>query len=355
MCTLFRETIRAMVSVIIPVYNVEQQISKCLNSLLNQTYKNWEGILVNDASLDSSLQICEEYAKRDSRFIVIRKAKNQGVEYARYDGMKNVRGRFVTFLDSDDWLDSTMLETCRNLMEVHKCDIVEMCHRRVMDRFGLVTRRGCGSDAEGLVCLPQLREKYYVSFFGLNNMVCNLWGKLYRTDLLKKFYPEPVGLTYAEDAYVNLKLFPHVRSVYFSKEIGYNYRWGGMTSRYNARLMTDQKKYYWLRRAVLEQEDIRHARYFLDVEAKNVLKSDIRQRLLYQKQDIRLALEEELRDRIWSEVCESLQSQPLRDIFSALLISGNAESMIKNVKEDLQRSRIRRFCIRAAAHILRTL
>ena len=92
------------ISVIIPVYNVEKYLKRCLDSVINQTYKNLEIILVDDGSTDNSGKICDEYAKNDKRIIVIHK-ENGGVSVARNIGLDICTGDYVNFIDSDDWID----------------------------------------------------------------------------------------------------------------------------------------------------------------------------------------------------------------------------------------------------------
>ncbi len=347
----------SMVSIIIPVYNVEKYISQCLDSIKMQTYRDWECILVNDASPDNCLRICEDYVRKDNRFIILNKTFNEGIQKARYDGLTRIKGDYVTFVDSDDWLNSTMLETSVRLITQYNCDYVEMATRRVLDRFGLISRKLVQGDAVGLVP-HHILQNFYISFFGINSLSCNLWGKLYRTDLLKKGYPSPVGISYAEDAYVNLKLFPHLKSIYVSDKVGYNYRWGGMTSKYNPSLLADAKKYYWLRRTILESTEIPDARYFLDVEAKNVLRSDIKQKLLYkgiEAEVLASQLQEELKEQIWCEVRDYLQTRPLRDAFSGMLITGDVKQMIESIQAELRHTRRGRFFKRMASRILTSI
>lgn len=97
-----------MISVIVPVYNVEQYISKCIESVITQTYIDWELILVDDGSSDESLTICKRYATQDNRIIVIHQ-ENQGVSSARNKGIEIARGEYITFIDSDDYVSPTYL------------------------------------------------------------------------------------------------------------------------------------------------------------------------------------------------------------------------------------------------------
>ena len=99
------------ISVIIPVYNAEQYLEECLNSIRNQTYKELEVILVDDGSTDNSGKICDKYTKVDNRFRVLH-INNSGPSYARNIGLKEAQGEYITFVDADDWLATNTLELC---------------------------------------------------------------------------------------------------------------------------------------------------------------------------------------------------------------------------------------------------
>lgn len=116
-----------LISVIIPVYNVEKHLKKCLDSIVNQTYKNLEIILINDGSIDNSGEICEEYAKKDKRIIYMSK-KNGGVSSARNFGLSLATGDYYHFPDSDDYLELDTYEYLLGLLDKHKCDSVAFEH-----------------------------------------------------------------------------------------------------------------------------------------------------------------------------------------------------------------------------------
>ena len=113
----------AKVSIIVPVYNVEKYLRKCLDSLINQTYKNLEIIVINDGSTDNSADICDEFAVKDSRVLVIHQ-KNSGVSVARNVGLDKMTGSYVTFVDSDDYLEKNAVERFLQIMCNNSADIV---------------------------------------------------------------------------------------------------------------------------------------------------------------------------------------------------------------------------------------
>ena len=113
------------ISIIVPIYNTEQYLERCLKSLINQDYKNIEIILVNDGSDDNSLAICNKYKKNDDRIIVIDK-QHTGVSDTRNIGIKRATGDYIGFVDSDDYIDKNMFKKLINGAEKYKCEI-SMC------------------------------------------------------------------------------------------------------------------------------------------------------------------------------------------------------------------------------------
>ena len=112
-----------IISIIVPIYNAEKNITKCVESILSQSFDNWELILVNDGSKDSSSIICENYAKQHSNIIVIHKP-NGGVSSARNEGLKIANGQYITFADADDYLEPYTFELFFQTINTYKCDIV---------------------------------------------------------------------------------------------------------------------------------------------------------------------------------------------------------------------------------------
>ena len=126
-----------MVSVVVPIYNVETLLRRALDSILSQTCKDWEAILVDDSSTDSSGRIAEEYAESDRRFQVIHKA-NGGQSEARNVGLQHARGEFLLFLDADDFLHPQLMELCLQAMLRDNCDLACFTYDRVYRTIALV-------------------------------------------------------------------------------------------------------------------------------------------------------------------------------------------------------------------------
>lgn len=120
---------QSKITIIIPLYNVEQYLHRCLDSVLNQTFKDWTAILVDDGSPDNSGKIADDYARRDSRFIVIHK-QNGGLSSARNSGLKIAKGKYIMFLDSDDCIHPQTMEILWTLAEKESADIVSFEYDR---------------------------------------------------------------------------------------------------------------------------------------------------------------------------------------------------------------------------------
>ena len=212
------------ISVIVPVYNVEKYLSKCLDSILCQTFSNIEIICVNDGSTDNSRKILEEYKNKDSRIIIIDK-KNGGLSSARNAGMKVAKGEFFSFIDSDDWIDSSMLEKLYKNITSLDTDI-SIC---AVHQFDETNQKIDDSN-------PYYTLEYFDSSFDNKSFsykdtkpfimdVCVMaWNKLYRRSLIDKCKAEfPDGLIF-EDGPFFFSIFFKTQKVSIVREFLYYYR-----------------------------------------------------------------------------------------------------------------------------------
>ena len=145
------------ISIIIPVYNVEKYLRRCLDSVLNQTFTDWEAICVNDGSPDNSAAILDEYASKDARFKVVTKP-NGGLSDARNAGMKIATGDFILYLDSDDFIHPQTMEIAYSLAMRDKSDIVSFTYDRIY-RPQLMVRHVLGLDTDNVI--PRRIHKRY--------------------------------------------------------------------------------------------------------------------------------------------------------------------------------------------------
>lgn len=213
------------ISIIVPVYNVECYVEDCIKSILNQTFKDFELILVNDGSTDKSRYICEKYAQKDNRIKVINKA-NGGQADARNVGINLAMGKYVGFIDSDDTIDSTMFETLYNLCEYNDADI-STCRLKLikMDDNEKYDKQYTNS-IQLLTNKEAIKLTYDGKLSGYSP--CN---KLYKSELFNEI-KFPKGRIY-EDASVLYKLYMKSNRIVFIDKPLYNYirRVGSTTNR----------------------------------------------------------------------------------------------------------------------------
>lgn len=214
------------ISVVIPVYNVEKYLPKCIDSVINQTLKDIEIILVNDGSTDNSGEICEKYAKSDKRIKYICQ-ENQGVATARKKGMEYVTSEYVTFIDSDDWVSESFFEELYN--NINDCDILLTDCYRVQDDKIITIKNAlpCGVYntpekmkyvIDNMVYATSSEYKTSISFFA------SMCGKLYKTDMARKTFEEiDSGVFCGEDSEFLFKYILKCNSLKCTDICGYNY------------------------------------------------------------------------------------------------------------------------------------
>ncbi|MGV1001572.1 glycosyltransferase family 2 protein [Empedobacter falsenii] len=170
-------SVQPKISVIVPVYNTEKYLSKCLNSILNQTLKEIEVIVVNDGSKDNSQEIIDEFVSKDSRLVSIQK-ENGGLSDARNAGIDKAKGEFIAFVDSDDYIDLAMLEKMYELAERDESEIV-LCDLVKVDEKG--------TEFRDLPQSPQLPEKIVLSddFTIFGEMSCFACNKIFKKSLFE--------------------------------------------------------------------------------------------------------------------------------------------------------------------------
>lgn len=174
-----------LISIIIPVYGVEKYIAQCLESVINQTYKNLEIIVVNDGTKDKSAEIAKEYAAKDSR-IKVYDFKNGGLSVARNRGLEIATGEYISYLDSDDWLDTKMYET---LLETAMKNEADMVKCGIIETNGAAEEKLTFSDVK---IINNEQHKAFKNYF--KGILWTLaWNGLYKKELAKKVkFPDNV-------------------------------------------------------------------------------------------------------------------------------------------------------------------
>lgn len=236
---------KPIVSIIIPMYNCEMYIEKCLNSVIEQTYKNIEIILVDDGSIDKSLEICKLSAERDKRVKIFQK-KNKGASSARNYGLDHVTGKYIMFVDGDDYIEKNMVESLVSLAERNKDDIVISC--LIVDKYdkcnNLISTikkvqkkrvlEGNRIIAEGIIDLVE------------NESISGPCAKLIRSDIiLDNNIRMPENISLQEDLHFILQVLEKTQKIDVIDKCYYHYRKGvneSVTSRYysNKYQMTDE-------------------------------------------------------------------------------------------------------------------
>lgn len=242
-----------MISIIVPVYNVAPYLPQCLDSLVNQTYRNLEIICVNDGSKDNSLEILEEYAQKDKRIRIISR-ENKGISCSRNEALDIAKGEWTMFVDSDDWIDLNTCEFAMNLALQHQADIVMWAYMREFKNQSL--------------------PKYYISettiweenISHLHRRIVGpidkelsrpdtldswgtIWGKLYKSSFIHQNNPirfvDTKQIGSAEDVLFNIAYIGQISKAIYVPETWYHYRKGeSYTSSYKADLPQKWEKLY---------------------------------------------------------------------------------------------------------------
>ena len=249
----FREV---LISIIVPVYNGERYIFKCLNSLLNQTLKEIEIIVVNDGSSDRTIEILRKLAKKDFRIKIINYKKNQGCSKARNIGIRVAKGKYLSFIDSDDYIDKDYYKVLYKSIEKNEADLV-VCGIKEIENNKL------------------LREVTVRDYKTLLDFACdeNIFGfpvnKLYKKEIIAQnniIFPEKISLS--EDLVFNFRYLLKIKKVVSEKTIFYYYIKHSTNT-------TKNKFLYPIRYKALEEiiNDILHSR--LEKKEKNKIINDL--------------------------------------------------------------------------------
>ena len=200
---------RPMVSIIVPIYNAEQYLRRCVDSILNQEYTDFELLLVNDGSTDASGDICEEYGDRDPRVIVIQK-ENTGVSDSRNRALDRARGKYLQFLDSDDWITPDATRLFVRAAEEYGCDmVISDFYRVVGERLspkGDIEEEGVLTREEFAAHMMENPADFY---YGV------LWNKLYRRDIVEEHNLRmDTDINWCEDFMFNLEYIRYAKVFY---------------------------------------------------------------------------------------------------------------------------------------------
>lgn len=225
-----------LISIVIPIYNAEKYLEECLNSIKNQTYKNFEVIMVNDGSKDDSETICMNFLRSDSRFRYLKK-ENAGVSSARNVGLDNVEGDYITFIDADDWVDENYLELLIATVKKNHSDIVISSYKQ-FNNIDVFYLRAYTIQEKYLLNFEKMNRDDFLTLFPklMSTNVCfnNAVAKLFRKELVNDLRFD-TSIKYGEDLDFYFRLYLNVDSISYVDEPTYVYRMHGdsTTSNFN--------------------------------------------------------------------------------------------------------------------------
>lgn len=236
------------VSVIVPIYNVEKYLERCIKNILNQTFAEIEIILVDDGSTDSCSQMCDEFANRDSRIVVVHK-KNEGLGYARNSGLQIARGEYVAFIDSDDYIDENFFEELYK--NANDADLVMTGYRDVDNNGEIIqTHNICNVKTE-LTDKEIIDTLFYNTIGNINGNIeygFSVWKAIYKRDIFYrndiKFCSEREFIS--EDYIFQLDFIPKCQKAVLINTTYYNYckNEQSLSRKYNSERFTKIKELY---------------------------------------------------------------------------------------------------------------
>lgn len=260
----------SLISIIVPVYNTENYLEKCLYSLVNQTYKNIEIIIIDDGSPDNSMNIIQKFVLADNRVKVISQ-KNQGLSGARNTGMNNANGDYIMFIDSDDWIEIDTCEKAINASEKYNADVVFWPYIRefsdsqkdnyLFDKTEIIwsekninqlSRRMVGLVGDELAN-PQ----------SIDNLV-TAWGKLYKKSVIGDVRFTDTKIIGTEDALFNIEVFLGINSAVYIPDLLSHYRKdneSSLTHNYKNKLVSRWREMYSRIKFLLDRNDMSREYY----------------------------------------------------------------------------------------------
>ena len=212
------------ISIVMPVYNAEKYLNEIFQSVLNQTYQDWELIVVNDCSKDESVEICDSFAKTDDRIRVIHLSENGGAGNARNHGMEEATGKYITFIDADDQIDSNAYEKVIEVLKRTDADVVAWgVVEEYYDEQGqfvwantlVLPEKFCENKKEVEENILLLEQKTLLGY---------QWNKVYRAEIIQKHDIKFKNTILYEDYFFNVDVIKNVESMYVMKDAFYHYK-----------------------------------------------------------------------------------------------------------------------------------
>lgn len=309
--------ISGQTAIVVPVYNTgKYKLTKCIRSILAQTYQQFVLILVDDGSKDDSGQVCDDFAQKDPRIKVIHQP-NKGCVEARKTGVfsdEAQAAKFICFCDSDDTMPKDALFKLVTTAEKEQADCVCGSVCRVYRGVTLPSRfvPPCFSIAvPKAYSNAEILSELYISCFGISNYPVSLYAKLYRKELITKASNHsPIVQFMGEDLSVTLRLLPETQKLVIIPDVVYNYRIGGGTSKFMPYMLDDFLSLYRFKQELAQRYPMpQNAEYFMAVELKNIVLSWLEMCTLTGNYDKQALREEIVRVCSLTEVQEAVQQK----------------------------------------------
>lgn len=263
-------------AVVVPVYNAKRYLCQCIESVLKQTFQDFCLVLVNDGSTDGSGQICDACAAKDSRVRVIHQPNKGSVE-ARKRGVLSEyaqAAKYIFLSDADDTLEPNALQLLYEEAEKKELDCVCASTEKMWKGIRLPVKHHapCFENPK-VYTQEEIIKELYISCFGISNYPVNLFGKLYRTDLITKTIDFPPVVKFmGDDLSVTLRLMPETQRLGILPDVIYNYRIGGNTSRFMPYMLDDFLALYRFKTEMRNKHPMpQDAEYYMAIEMLNVL------------------------------------------------------------------------------------
>ncbi|WP_064091682.1 glycosyltransferase family 2 protein [Rossellomorea aquimaris] len=243
------------ISVIVPIYNAEKKLNLCIKSILNQSFKDFELILVNDGSTDNSLRMCKKFKYNDPRVVLI-DGVNEGSIAARKKGVEKATSDYVMFVDADDWIENDTIATLYKEVIENSLDIVVCNTYKVLGK-GRIIKQKNSSDffrEDKIFEEREIKKDLVTAYFHGHPFPASLYAKLYKKEFLLNSgkYLNRIEFL-GDDLFFNLEIFLKASRVKIINKPLYYYRMGGLTSKYMSSLFEDMVNGYEIQKEVINK------------------------------------------------------------------------------------------------------
>ncbi|MDO5564038.1 MAG: glycosyltransferase [Eubacteriales bacterium] len=208
------------VSIVVPIYNREKFLDKCINSLINQTYNNIEILLIDDGSKDNSFFVCKKYASIDNRIVLIKK-ENGGVQSARNKGIESASGKYLTFVDADDYVSKNFISNFITKYEEENSDVVLCGYKKVSffeNEYNIIDERNITTNLK----IPNDDSERWALYF--EKFACYCWSHCFKLDIIKKYNIKfDKDVIIFDDTAFSMDYMKHVKKISFTNSNDYYY------------------------------------------------------------------------------------------------------------------------------------